>query len=77
MNEKEKEQLEKLKVRYKKQNDKIKDNYDRISVTLPKGTKEEITRKTGMSINAFINELVENELKKIESDQTKDFEIPF
>ena len=69
MNEKEKEQLEKLKVRYKKQNDKIKNNYDRISVTLPKGTKEEITRKTGKSINSFINELVENELKKYESDQ--------
>ena len=69
MNEKEKEQLEKLKVRYKKQNDKIKNNYDRISVTLPKGTKEEITRKTGKSINSFINELVENELKKYESDK--------
>ena len=72
MNEKEKEQLEKLKVRYKKQNDKIKNNYDRISVTLPKGTKEEITRKTGKSINSFINELVENELKKYESDK-----VPF
>ena len=72
MNEKEKEQLVKLKVRYKKQNDKIKNNYDRISVTLPKGKKEEITRKTGKSINSFINELVENELKKYESDK-----VPF
>lgn len=72
MNEKEKEQLEKLKVRYKKQNDKIKNNYDRISVTLPKGMKEEIKTKTGKSINSFINELVENELKKYESDQ-----VPF
>ncbi len=69
MNEKEKEQLEKLKVRYKKQNDKIKNNYDRISVTLPKGMKEEIKTKTGKSINSFINELVENELKKYESDK--------
>ncbi len=69
MNEKEKEQLEKLKVRYKKQNDKIRNNYDRISVTLPKGMKEEIKTKTGKSINAFINELVENELKKYESDK--------
>lgn len=72
MNEKEKEQLEKLKVRYKKQNDKIKNNYDRISVTLPKGMKEEIKTKTGKSINSFINELVENELKKYESDK-----VPF
>ena len=72
MNEKEKEQLEKLKVRYKKQNDKIKDNYERISVTPPKGMKEEIKTKTGKSINSFINELVENELKKYESDQ-----VPF
>ena len=72
MNEKEKEQLEKLKVRYKKQNDKIKNNYDRISVTLPKGMKEEIKTQTGKSINSFINELVENELKKYESDK-----VPF
>lgn len=72
MNEKEKEQLEKLKVRYKKQNDKIKDNYDRISVTLPKGMKEEIKTKTGKSINALVNELLKNELKKYDSDQ-----VPF
>lgn len=72
MNEKEKEQLEKLKVRYKKQNDKIKNNYDRISVTLPKGMKEEIKTKTGKSINALVNELLKNELKKYDSDQ-----VPF
>lgn len=72
MNEKEKEQLEKLKVRYKKQNDKIKNNYDRISVTLPKGMKEEIKTKTGKSINALVNELIKRELEKYESDQ-----VPF
>lgn len=72
MNEKEKEQLEKLKVRYKKQNDKIRDNYDRISVTLPKGMKEEIKTKTGKSINALVNELIKRELEKYESDK-----VPF
>ena len=72
MNDKEKEQLEKLKVRYKKQNDKIKNNYDRISVTLPKGMKEEIKTKTGKSINALVNELLKRELEKYDSDQ-----VPF
>ena len=69
MNDKEKEQLEKLKIRYKKQNDKIKNNYDRISVTLPKGMKEEIKTKTGKSINALVNELLKRELEKYDSDK--------
>ena len=72
MNDKDIKQLERLKERYKKQNDSIKNNYDRISVTLPKGMKEEIKTKTGKSINSFINELVENELKKYNSNQ-----VPF
>lgn len=60
------------KERYKKQNDKTKDNYDRISVTLPKGMKEEIKTKTGKSINALVNELIKRELEKYESDK-----VPF
>lgn len=46
-----------LKKQYARQNDYIKNNFDRISVTLPKGTKEKITA-TGESVNGFINRLV-------------------
>ena len=54
-----------LTDRYKKQNDKIKDNYDRISVTLPKGTKDRI-KAAGLSINGYINKLVLEDLEKLE-----------
>lgn len=57
MNEREKEKLERLNNRIKKQNEAIKENYDRVSIILPKGTKERITA-TGKSINGLINELV-------------------
>lgn len=46
-----------LQKQYARQNDYIKNNFDRISVTLPKGTKERITA-TGESVNGFINRLV-------------------
>ena len=52
-----KQKLENLNARYKKQNEAIREKYDRVSVTLPKGTKERIT-ETGKSINGLINELV-------------------
>lgn len=52
-----KEALKMLEERYKKQNQFIKDNYDRISITVPKGTKQWIKENTGMSCNAFFNEL--------------------
>ena len=55
-----------LTDRYKKQNDKIKDNYDRISVTLPKGTMDRI-KAAGLSINGYINKLVLEDLEKLES----------
>lgn len=46
-----------LKNTYKRQNEYIKNSFDRVSVTLPKGTKERITA-TGESINGFINRVV-------------------
>jgi hypothetical protein len=46
-----------LTNQYKRQNTFIKDNYDRVSITLPKGTKEKI-KASGYSINGLINELV-------------------
>lgn len=39
------------------------ENYDRVSLTLPKGTKEKILA-TGNTINGFINEAVKIMLEK-------------
>ena len=38
-------------------------NYDAVNLLLPKGTKERI-RKSGKTINGFICEAVEKELKE-------------
>ena len=54
------------KRRVKAQNERIKESYDRISVTLPKGTKERIQAQ-GLTINGFVNELVLAELKRLEA----------
>ena len=55
--------LERQTKQYKRQNDFIKNSYDRVSVTLPKGTKQRIM-DTGQSVNAFINEAVKQKLEK-------------
>ena len=41
-----------------------KENYDRVLVQLPKGTKERI-RATGKSVNGFINESVMEKLEQL------------
>lgn len=58
-----KEARERLEKQYKRQNEHIKENYDRISITLPKGTKERIKSK-GESINGYITRLVLADLDK-------------
>lgn len=58
-----KEAKERLEKQYKRQNEHIKENYDRISITLPKGTKERIKNK-GESINGYITRLVLTDLDK-------------
>ena len=58
-----KEANERLEKQYKRQNEHIKENYDRISITLPKGTKERIKSK-GESINGYITRLVLTDLDK-------------
>lgn len=58
--------LENYKRRVKAQNKRIKESYDRISVTLPKGTKERIQAQ-GLTINGFVNELVLAELERLEA----------
>lgn len=52
-----------LKKQYKRQNEHIKENYDRISITLPKGTKDIIKAK-GETVNAYINRLVSEDLNQ-------------
>lgn len=48
-----KKQLQKI---YKYQNDYIKNNYDRISITLPTGSKQKINT-AGETINGLFNKL--------------------
>mgnify|MGYP003581754543 CR=1 FL=1 len=63
----------KLETQYKRQNKFIKENYDRVSVTLPKGTKERILA-TGESVNGFLCRLVAQEFAK---SQTRKNTPPF
>lgn len=49
--------LARQKEQYKRQNAYIESNYDRVSVTFPKGTKEEIAKR-GESANGLIKRLV-------------------
>ena len=61
------EMLEKYKQRIKRQNEKIKQDYDRASVTLPKGTKARI-QALGYTVNGFLNSIVLAELEKLEAE---------
>lgn len=50
-------------------NEYNKQAYDRINLTVPKGKKESIqtaAQANGESVNAFINRLIDTELKRIE-----------
>ena len=59
MKELDREEIQSLRKSKKlsQQNEWITENYDRVSVTLPKGTKVKI-KELGYSINEFINEAV-------------------
>ena len=54
--------LERQKKQYQRQNNYIKENFERVSVTLPKGTREKI-KKTGQTVNGFINNVVKEALE--------------
>lgn len=69
MNEKTAKKI--LEKQYKRQNEHIRENYDRISVTLPKGTKERI-KATGESINGYISRLVLADLERTQPDNNDD-----
>lgn len=61
-----KEAKERLEKQYKRQNKYITENYDRISVTLPKGTKERI-KAAGKTCNGLINALIMEWLERQEN----------
>lgn len=62
-----KEAKERLEKQYKRQNKYITENYDRISVTLPKGTKARI-KAAGKTCNGLINALVMEWLERQEQN---------
>ena len=54
-------------------NEFIKQAYDRINLTVPKGRKEEIQNAAAQnseSVNAFINRLIDAELERVKGDGT-------
>lgn len=63
-----KDMLDKYKERIKRQNNKIKEDYDRVSATLPKGTIERI-KALGLTINGVINDSVLSFLEYAEQTQ--------
>jgi len=71
----EKKMIENYKSRVKRQNEKAKENYDRISVMLPKGTKDRIQAQ-GLTINGFVNQLVLEKLDELENNNNNN-ECPF
>jgi predicted DNA binding CopG/RHH family protein len=54
------------------QNNYIKEKYDRINLTTPRGRKEEIKRKSkslGMSVNEYINKLIDEDLNRVKENE--------
>jgi hypothetical protein len=69
------ERIERQQRRIKRQNEHIKENYDRVSITLPKGTKERIKAK-GETVNGYITRLVIADLGQEEA-KTDLSDVPF
>ena len=79
MNEEEKkllEQAKRQKERIKRQNEQAKNNWDCVSLKLPKGTKQKIIN-AGYSVNGLINTLVLEFLKESETQFTGENNLPF
>lgn len=64
----ENDMLQSYKDRIKRQNDAVKNNYDKISCTIPKGTKDKI-RSYGYSVNTFVNEAIRRYLAYLEPEK--------
>lgn len=56
--------LERQEKQYRRQNEYIKNNYDRLSVTFPKGYKNIMRGIDGESVNGYINRLVREDLTR-------------
>ena len=56
--------LENQKKQYQRQNSWINENYERQTVTLPKGTRDRIKATGAPSVNGYINKLVADDLTK-------------
>ncbi len=67
----ENDMLQSYKDRIKRQNDAVKNNYDKISCTIPKGTKDKI-RSYGYSVNTFVNEAIRRYLAYLEPEEPVD-----
>lgn len=55
------------KAQQKAVNKYVRENYDRVNVNMPKGKKEKIQEQAtlcGMSVNAFINEAIDEKLSR-------------
>lgn len=73
IDEREMKKLKKLNARYNKQNKAIREKYDRVSATLPKGTIDRI-RNLGLSVNGVINKSVLSFLECIEEERKEELE---
>lgn len=61
------EYAERIKENKRKQNEKQQQNFDRVSVVLPKGTKAKIT-EAGFTLNGFIVQAVLEKLNNIDTE---------
>ena len=61
----ENDMLQSYKDRIKRQKDAVRNNYDKISCTIPTGTKDKI-RSQGYSVNTFVNEAIRRYLAYLE-----------
>ena len=55
------------KAQQKAVNKYMKENYDRINLTVPKGSKEElqqIAADNGQSLNAYINQAIQERIER-------------
>lgn len=70
--------LERQEKQYKRQNEFSKQNYDRISVVIPKGKKDtikEYANRKGMSLNEYIQKAIEKQM--LDDDKINGLELPF
>lgn len=65
--EQEKQDSIRISEMFKRQNQYVKDNYDRVALTLPKGTKERIKNHSS-NVNGFIREAVIEKLESLENN---------